>query len=348
MRLVRFASALIAITASTVLAGAGTAVAQPAAARIRELNLNSDVARVTTTTGVHLYLQVFANADNQFGGDSEAQVGLTSANGESHSWDLTSAPHQALTFSDKHGGQLVIKQKAFGGYAAIHLTITPRGKPKTKTCSANSASVHQPVTLKGTVEVHTHSAAWGTVRADHPKLTFKGFSNIEIDTGRSSSPCVNGGSNDEKPGRCDGDVEWDGPSDPDGPGGFLNGEGNGEFGLISYFNFRTLDSRRGIEFETNDFVPGTGHPPVLTTTDTGTTQVSVTGAGTHGLFTGTATLTSVGQPTTETRSCKGKTREWKASFEQGANPLTVHNAIGGDFSPKSAATGADFSQQPSH
>lgn len=309
------------------------------------INLNTSDLRVRTSTGQQLFLYMNANYDSQSGGGTDVSVQLSSRIGESHSWEHYDASHTEFVFARSGSGHLIVTAKTLGHYAALHLTITPRGKSKTLLrCSATSASVERHVTLKGTVEMHTHSKVWGDVGSKRPTLTFKGSSNIETDTGRGSSPCINGGSAAGKTS-CDGELNWQTPGSAHG---LMAGSAqkNGHFATIAFFTSRTVDLRHAIQLETNDVVPQNSPSAILTTTDSGTTQVAVSGAGTRGLFTGKATLSSTDAPSINKKVCKGHTREWdNASFAQGADPLTVHNVIGGDFTPKSAA-GAEFFQEP--
>jgi hypothetical protein len=344
MRLLKTLLALLALTSAVSFMGAGTATARPVAKQIRMVNLNTSELRVRTSTGQRLFLSLNANYDSQFGGGTDVSVQLTGRNGESHSWDRYDASHTEFVFTQSGGGHLVVTSKTLGHYGALSLSITARGKPKTLLrCSATSASITQQVTLKGTVVVRTHSKVWGAVGRKRSTLTFKGSSNIETDTGRASSACITGGTAFGK-ASCDGQLNWQTPGSTHG---VIVGSApkNGKYGTIGFFTSRTVDSRHGIQLETNDFVPV--HPLSATlTTNSGTTQVAVSGAGTHGLFTGTATLSSSDAPSINKKVCNGKTREWEdATFTQGANPLTVHDVIGGDFTPKSAA-GAEFFQEP--
>jgi hypothetical protein len=59
-------------------------------------------------------------------------------------------------------------------------------------------------------------------------------------------------------------------------------------------------------------------------------------AGDTGLVTGTARIVSVGKPTISTKQpCPGEaSKSWQAKYLPGADPLTVHQDIGGDITER--------------
>lgn len=330
-----------AVTATAALTLAAllpaTAGAKESSSRGTETSFISNTIGVTSSTGRHLdlYLDV-DRAKFRHGGPAETYLSLTlqSPDGESHTWEVDEAPAAAFTYSSAGDGTVSLARRQFGGLGSIHLTIKPTGSAETGGCT-KLATVHRAVKARGSIVLHTHSG-WGTVGGHRHVFVFRRHNSLETDTGDQEAGCSGFGTPP-----CDGRVQWNSPGSIHG---VLDGGSFGrKQGFIDYFTMRSLGPSYKVQFETDDFA--TIAAPTITTNASGAEQI-VLRAGAHGLFTGSATLTSLGDPTAEKGYCKGVSQDWSASFQQGANPLTVHNVVGGDFTPNSSPDGADFTKEP--
>jgi hypothetical protein len=330
-----------------MLPAATSAAAGPRAATANRPSttlLTSSTLRLQSSTGRHLYLSVDVDRFSyrpQPSNPVTTTVNIEVSNNatEDHSWDFE-VPNTVFHYGRHTGrGSFEATSAELHSFGQVSLKIQKRGTPAVHDCANGESFTRQPVTLTGHLSFRTRSAAWGRLGGQSP-LTFKGHSEVETDHGNLEKLC--GG---PRLPRCAGNVGWESPGSTHG--GF-SGESTTRRGHErEVLEFETGESLKSTNYEVNrdDFVITEGaRPPAFTSLPDGTKQVKVH-AGTHGDITGSATLVSAGAPTTAHGSCRGgDTRSWRASFTNGKDPLTVHMDIGGTFSPRNAATGAEFSR----
>jgi hypothetical protein len=149
---------------------------------------------------------------------------------------------------------------------------------------------------------------------------------VEIDHGRVESGCFDGTSHVSCPAQHD----WSGtPGVSSLAGGWVERHGT-RHGFIDADRGMSVGNRGGFREDTIERAV-----PVPSFVRHGSrVRVHVSTRGAVGA-TGSATLQSVGKPTTQTFGCGHHTsvrqQEWTASYRNGRRPLTVSSAVGGRF-----------------
>jgi hypothetical protein len=335
---------VVALLASFAVAIGPAAASSNATKRPSDTLLESSVIKVTSSTGLKLYLGVFVDRFTESRPSSTTlEVSLSSNDGESHLWQFE-VTNKTFTYDRAtSSGGIHTGPSQIAPLGHLSLTVTPRGASQSRTCTKGDSWVKQPVTITGVVVFRTRSTAWGHIVSAQHMLTFKGRSLVETDYGNLEDSCFEGGSLPA----CDGAVNWESPGGDHGLFyGFSYLKSGKERGAIQFTTSHSLKAPAGASID-NDVYLTNNSPPTIVTQSNGTRVVTID-AGTHGLITGSATLTSIGPPKTHGGSCRGGlTTEWPASYTNGTNPLTVHLAIGGNVQNGNKAKGAYIDQDAS-
>jgi hypothetical protein len=319
---------IAALLGVAVLSAGGVATAAPAAAtdsakKPVETFLFTNDQVLTSSTGIRL--QTFVTADSFSSGEADAGVGLA-RRGEDHDWSL---PVSRTTFSFSHrtGKGSVVTGTQLGGLGALTLKLSRRGPTRTKTCPGGDFSQRTPVTVSGSLTVDPHSATWGTIGSAAQPQTYSVDALVESDHGRVENDCFDGHARPS----CPAERDWNGPSDQPVflTGGWVRRHGT-RHGFIQAERTVSIDGTGG--FRDDSFERAAPVPSIVR--HRGVARVRVSTRGVVGA-TGSATLQSVGKPTTQTFGCGHHTSErqqtWTASYRNGRTPLTVASAVGRPF-----------------
>jgi hypothetical protein len=337
---------LIAVLA--VLVPFGLSMTSPASALARvaqskqpiEVVMSSNPVRLVSSTGQTLYLEIEAETDVFPGqlASAEADVFVSSNDGENHDWSWSNLANGDLFYDPTSGNGTFGTDTQLGSWGSLDLTIAPQAAKPTTSCAGNEQD--WDVTLSGTVWFNSHSV-WGAFGTKQAPLSFSEASDADA---YFTQKALNGCGQPESDQHCNGQVSWD---DSGGIHGVVfgnsvghNGKRGGEF---DFFYSHTLDHGNGPQRDDEVFVRTTKPPKVVVTAKGKVTTVRVH-AGTHGLITGSATLIGRGRPSIKRHECAdGTTSEWDASYTPGANPFTIHMAVGGDFTHRAVKSGASIS-----
>ncbi len=333
---------LVALLPSVVIAAAsgGPALADGARAKQPvEVVVHSDEQKLVSSTGKTLYLEVEAESDafHDQPPSSEFLFYVAANSGEEHDWNWSNIATGDLTYDGTVGAGSILTETQLDSWGSVDLTIAPRSASPTTSCGGDEQD--WAVTLSGTLWFNTHTAAWGAFGTMTVPLTFS--VRAEADEYLSTKALQGSCSTTTEP-RCNGQVSWD---DGGGWHGGTNGQSVRHDGVVGgqlfYFFTHTLDGGNGPQRDDLAFLP-TIRPPKVVTTAHGKTKVVVQ-VRNHHLFTGSATLTGIGRPVVRKNECRGgTTSDWNASYTPGPNPLTVHLAIGGDYTHPARKSGASF------
>jgi hypothetical protein len=309
-----------------------------------ETTVTADPVRLVSSTGQKLYFEIEAEADtfhNEPPGVS-ADIFVWNGNGgllgEEHDWEWDDIANGDLLYDSTSGTGSFETDTQLGSWGSIELTVAPTSKRPHNYCGG--ADQDWSVTLSGTVWFNTHTA-WGAFGTKQAPLNFSEPADAEADfTGKA----LNGCGQPDPQQHCNGSIDWD---DSGGLHGGVDGNSvghNGKRGGQLYFSdIHSLEGGLGPIRSDTVFV-STAKPPKIVSTDKGKVTSLHVHAGTHGPITGSATLTGKGRPTIKKHECAGgTTQEWNASYRPGPNPLTVHMAVGGDFTHRAEKSGAFFS-----
>jgi hypothetical protein len=345
-RLAVVAGALAASLLATVVA-AGPAGAQAAGpghpeATIFTYDLDSLINKVTSTTGVKLYLSLDASHTPEFSeiGDDVGITLETTSGSESHLWDVT-LPSGTFEPTPAGGGTLETGD-GLGAYGSVDLTLTPVGAAKTTRCSSSNYTVTRTEKLAGTIafdSLSTGPHAWGDVGSTTKKFAFDGPTSLAETYGsgcfRTPEP------------KCSSDFTWDvGANDAD----ISFGGGVGFDGRLTFFASRLVHLSSPADATRVDFVTDSVPDPTLTLSGGGATvKVRTSGAAR-----GSGTVRSSRKAMTTTESCRqgskaGKDTDffWKAKFTAGSPTLGVTEQIEGPITLPSNGLTADISRTTS-
>jgi hypothetical protein len=342
------AASLVAVPALLLLAvvtGAPAATAgAPARAHLDKIGstfLQTTFMRMRSSNGQRLFAEVFVDrfswhVKRPF---TDVQV-ILGKHDESHNW-LFGLPEKNFAFhlGSGHGG-LVAGSKNLDKFGRLDLALTSRGKSTLRTCAAGAAERITPVKVTGTFVFHSHTAGtkvpWGSVGKRRKVMTFKGRNIIDTDYGSPTNACFN------PPPPCSSDVSWSSigrGQDFEGADFVNNGK---HHGFLIGDNFSSVGGRNGPERSDTVFAP---FPvPKAVASGTGGESVAVVSKGRHGVS-GSATLTSVGDPRSSQQACTGGSlteQSWTASYTNGKTPLTLSEDIGGRMTLPNSANAAIF------
>jgi hypothetical protein len=326
----------------------GLSMISPAAALARvaqskapiEVVLTSNPVKLVSSTGLTLYLEIEGETDAFHGqlASAEATVFVSANDGENHDWDWDNIANGDLQYDSTSGSGTFETDTQLGSWGSLDLTTAPSAPKPTSTCADGEQD--WAVTVGGTVWFNSHSA-WGAFGTKAAPLTFSEAGDADA---YFTHKALNGCGQPEPEQRCNGQVSW---NDSGGLHGVVFGNSVGHNGKrggeLSFFYSHTLDHGNGPQRDDDVFVSTAEAPKVVTTAKGKVTTVRVH-AGRHGLITGSATLTAHGHPSVKKHECTGgTTSEWNASYSPGANPLTIHLAVGGDLSHRAVKSGASIS-----
>ncbi|HEV3310394.1 MAG TPA: hypothetical protein VG815_07740 [Chloroflexota bacterium] len=180
----RFALAATLAVGSVALAPnirAARAAASPTSIELTSTNL-----KIRTTTGVRLLLQIYVKgeqANQKFTGTTSFGFTLTKgaaeyvSPSESHNWSFD-MPSSILSGNLKKGdmqANTAVAMRPFGE-AKVSFTQTSR---KPESCSSGSGAIVSG-SLTAVLNLHTLSAAWGSVTSKGSSLTFPGPSQLVL------------------------------------------------------------------------------------------------------------------------------------------------------------------------
>jgi hypothetical protein len=317
---------------ATVLAGFGltsvTASASPAAIRPAlmppQFSLISAPQSLTSSTGKALTLAFTAtNAATM-----SVTLGRTGAL-ESHTWNFALGAISDLTFDSETGLGALRTGTSLGKFGTMNLNLAAVGKLQSVGCGRTRTSV-QPVSVTGTLTYRSQStgaAKWGLVGGTK-KLTFTGQNIISIPDGAdklcgSTLP------------PCSTFVHWGAHNIVSNGFTQLLGSNSTTNGVttstITAQRSTTLASPAGtVRTDTTTIaVPA----PAFTLSGASAT-VKVSPSGTS--VTGSATLTSTTVNQMPGLACGAPGQlsadtAWLATYQNGAQPLTIHEEIDGNF-----------------
>jgi hypothetical protein len=341
---------LLAVLAVVVPFGLLTASPASAVARAQakqpiEVVVTSNPVKLVSSTGQKLYFEIEAEADTFHGelAGAEGYVFVSDKAGEQHSWDWYNLANGDLSYDATSGTGTFLTDTQLGSWGSFDLNIAPQAAKPKATCAGGDQD--WAVTLSGTAWFNSHSV-WGAFGSPQAPLTVSQAGDADASF---THKALNGCGEPENE-HCNGTVSWD---DSGGVHGVLDGNSvgrNGKRGSQFFFvHSHSIGDGNGPERDDIVFI-NTAEPLKVVTKATGKgkgkkTRVTVhVHGGKHGLITGSATLTSLGRPTVFKHLCQGgATNQWNAKYTPGANPLTIHMAIGGDFSHPAVKNGADLS-----
>jgi hypothetical protein len=338
----------VAVTGSPAATAAAPARAH--LDKVGSTNLKTTTIRLRSSTGQRLFAEIFVDRFSWHVKHPRPDVQVALAKrGESHSWQFE-LHKQTFAFHLASGhGRLVAGSKKLDKFGNLDLTLTSRGASTLRSCGAGVAERITPVKVTGRFVFRSHTSGakvpWGSVGNNRKTVRFKGRNIIDTDYGNPNNACFN------PPARCASDVHWfsfrhqqilqaDSFVKNGKRHGFLIGE-----------NSRKVGGHSGPERSDTVFAP---FPvPKAVATGDGGESVAVVSNGRHGV-TGSATLTSVGDPQVSKEACKGGSltaRDWPATYTNGSTPLTLSEDIGGPLTQPNEANGAgitidSFPSQP--
>jgi hypothetical protein len=302
----------------------------PRAETVSSLDLQSFVAKTTSTTGVKLYVSFDASNVIGFPKYDSADVILDNLNSsEGHLWSF---PIGKRAFVPKSSGAGSFRTgSAFGAYGSVAVTFTPTASKRIEVCNATNYVRDQTERVRGTFFFDSHSTgrhAWGKVGSKTKAFSFKGQTNLF--TGYSSGLCTPKTS----VGACYSQVSWSATTVTDKPQSksvtFSGSVGDGPTDMDATREVNLSAPKRAQRF---DFVYGKEPAPVLTTSGQAGT-VKVTTAG--GSFGGSGTIKSSDGMVQKPTKCKTgtlKETEWNvATFTPGASTLRAREQIFGTIS----------------
>jgi hypothetical protein len=357
---VRSRVALVAVFAmlAALVAGAGTATAQPAAASrsaskallehevqlllghqaavaarptskaLFEQDLDLVIAHVKTTTGTKLYLSISAARVPAFPGIDSADVILeTLKAGEAHLWSFPLGPTDFTTTSK--GAASLQTASAAGPYGSISLTLTPTGAHKRiSVCNANNYTLQQTEKVKGSISfdtLSTGSHAWGTVKVPKAAITFAGGSYLDSTYLGSGTKCTT----PPVLPKCSTETSIDWAA----VGKTVDFDGSSGSGVPASSIFATRETRLSTPKGATrlDLIDAASPAPKLTTSGK-SAEMTVTTSG-H-LIRGAGTLKSTGSPATLSEKCKGgsgkaTTTTWKKGSFAGSSSFKATEQIFG-------------------
>jgi hypothetical protein len=185
----------------------------PRAETVSSLDLQSFVAKTTSTTGVKLYVSFDASNVIGFPKYDSADVILDNLNSsEGHLWSF---PIGKRAFVPKSSGAGSFRTgSAFGAYGSVAVTFTPTASKRIEVCNATNYVRDQTERVRGTFFFDSHSTgrhAWGKVGSKTKAFSFKGQTNLF--TGYSSGLCTPKTS----VGACYSQVSWSATTVTDKP-----------------------------------------------------------------------------------------------------------------------------------
>jgi hypothetical protein len=288
-----------------------------------------NTTRVTSTTGHHLKLYLFAS---QAPGDTpEVKLSLTDRNAdEQHIWSF-GLPPNALMINGRGAGTVTATSSQMGGYGKLAITIKTDGpKHVTATCGGEPVTARRPVTLTGKLLVITKSSGphkWGSAGSATKKFPFSANGVVTWNY-NTSSGCGGGRL------ACTATLSWQAFVEL-GRGGGYEGFAGGKQGkhyVLDGTRYHPLPHTQGIVTRT-DQIFGTSDPLAPTFGSDGSVLMKVrAGPG------GSGWATIVGQADMGSSNPCGKSgqmlvqKDWSGSWTNGAHPMKLHAQIFGALS----------------
>jgi len=323
------------LTTAAVLAGMGvtsvTASAAPAGPRPALVpagfTLVDASQSLTSSTGKKLTFVLSATH-----GSAQSTMAVTVAHTgspESHTWTFPLPNPSDITYDTGTGLGSLKTGTAIGKFGSMNLSIKSAGKVVSVGCGRTRTS-QQPVTVTGALTFKTLStgaARWGFVGGTTP-LTFTGQNVISIPDGADKlcgstlPPCVIG-------------VDWEAHNIVSTGFTQLIGDDTTTNGVttstITAFRTTTLTSPAGAVRTDHSTIPVT--PPTFTTSGA-SASLKVPASGT--LVTGSAAFVGSSENAMPALACGLPGQEsaktaWLATYTNGAQPLTIHAEIDGNF-----------------
>ena len=177
-------TAALAGGAALALSGLATvplmaSTAAGAAPVVTGTSVYSGSTNVTTSTGHHLMVHVYAS---QSGGEGTSiSVSLsTPDSAEYHSWGFQ-APDSALDLTAQGAGTITLKASQMGGFGLMKLHVRPVAKAKSTMCQGQLVSKSRKVNIAGIFKFVTKSSGahkWGTVGSSTHSFAFDAPSSV--------------------------------------------------------------------------------------------------------------------------------------------------------------------------
>lgn len=304
----------------SLIAGASPVVAGAASLPETYTTLSSGTLNVTTTHHIHAKLSFVATRRAAVAGKSNAgrpsTLAITLAQGgESHTWQFA-LKGGAFTENGLKGQGHVSSGKKEGKFGSTSITFSALSAKQVDQCDSLDLDISHKVQINGKLKLKTHSA-WGnwSGKVKFRKAQLVAGHGEHVTTACEKLPCPPA-------------LSWVASS----TGTSLSGASTAAGGQVT----ASRSTKLGIGSDTRiDAVTVTAPAPVLSMDGT-TLTIATSGHGASG----SATLTGTNSSHYAVGCTKGQVSgtRFSASFEQGANPIVVHEAVFGSLTMPSTNT----------